>query len=105
MQKFIQSKIDLEIRDASNKTALIWACAKNNVEISRLLIDRKVRLNILDNNKKYPLNYTFENRNFQLMAYLIENSAIPNVIENVLIHFYKNYSDKVFFLNYYQIEI
>lgn len=51
----------MNLEDAEKQTPLIEAAAKNNVAISRLLLEHGANIEMFDNNQKSPIFWAAEN--------------------------------------------
>ncbi|KAJ5073734.1 ankyrin repeat ph and sec7 domain containing protein secg-related [Anaeramoeba ignava] len=70
---------DVNIKDKEEKTPLHYSCAKNNYEISLILLEKKAKCQIYDKEKKTPFHELFQNPpNQKLIELLLKYGADIN---------------------------
>jgi len=79
LKHLVNNGTDLNmIKDENDKSPLIYAIEKENIDIVKYIISCGVDINSQDKDKKIPLIYAIEHDHLAMVNYLIENGADVN---------------------------
>lgn len=79
------SKINLNLTDDNDKTALMYAIEMDQIDIAKELIQRKAKLNLQDKDGKTALYYAVKKKSIKLIAWLLEGGA-RHITSHYLLH-------------------
>lgn len=71
--------INLEAKDCSEMTALLWAVENDNLEITKLLVKAGADINAVDNTHNTPLINSIAKENDAISEFLIDSGADVNI--------------------------
>ncbi len=85
MDKLLKShdfNYDINVRNYTDKTLLMYAIENNNNDMVKYLIDNKINLESVDKDGRNALFYAICRKNNDAIVYLIENEAKLDCIDN-----------------------
>ena len=74
--------VDVNKRDESGNTPLIYACAKGSRDLVKLLLDNGADACLGNQKSRMPLHYAAEKGNFQIISLLLDAGADVNCTDN-----------------------
>ena len=75
----IKAGADVNVRTRFHKTALMFACQNNNLDLIVLLIEAGANVNLVSNDGQTALMFACQNNNLDLIAPLIKAGANVNL--------------------------
>ena len=66
---------DIEARDSNQRTALHWACVRNNMELAMALVDRGADIDARDVDQRTPLHYACRGGHMEVAMALVDRGA------------------------------
>lgn len=82
LQKFLEQGVDIEAKDANNRTALMVATYENNVEVSKLLIKVGANVNAQDDRLESPLLHAGAMGYLEILKAILATGKAKHMILN-----------------------
>lgn len=67
--------LDINQQDQSGKSALLYACELNNLDLAKILIENGATVDVSDSSENTPLLHACKKNNFDLVQYLYQQGA------------------------------
>ncbi len=80
LQHILDQKVDINAQDSNNRTALMIATYKQNVEVAKLLMDAGADVNIQDDRLNTPFLYAGAEGYLDILQLTIQAGADPTIL-------------------------
>lgn len=84
IMSLLESVKDINIVNSEEKSPLMLACSRGDLELVRLLISKGARINFLSEKKETPLSAAVSSGNLELVKFLIKSGAGKNLGNSIL---------------------